>query len=312
LESIFAQTLTPAEIIVVDDGSVDGTRSAVESCGGKVQYEWQANAGPSAARNRAMQMASCDYCAFLDADDWWEPPFLERCVNFLNRHPEAVAVSTGQRFLLGNQDDRTGPRGLGVGAVGRPGYVLEDFFGTWAEHDHVRTGSVVFRREVLVEAGGFREDLRVAEDLELWGYIATLGSWGFIPEPLWVGNSVLSAASNWREKQVTRARSCPTVESWGERLTERIRPDDLQPFRKVRGKVAASYAYSKALAGDWQSVMHILNTYGSEMPRNRFTALLKLCSRFGGAGRVVVGPVISLHESFKALRLKGLKAPTKP
>src|SRR5262249_10514433 len=141
---------------------------------------------PAAARNAGLRIAKGDLIAFLDADDFWEPPFLERSAGFLTTHRECIAASTGLRFLRIVGHSEVGPALLKRGGNGdlRP-FVIENFFEFWADQDHIRTGSAVMRRSVLIEAGLQQENLRFCEDLELWGLLATFGKWGFIPEPLW-------------------------------------------------------------------------------------------------------------------------------
>ncbi len=78
IESIEAQTWRPIEIIVVDDGSTDGTPGIIAGPGGRVRALGQPNRGPSAARNAGMAIASGEFVAFLDADDLWAPDKLAR------------------------------------------------------------------------------------------------------------------------------------------------------------------------------------------------------------------------------------------
>jgi glycosyltransferase involved in cell wall biosynthesis len=73
LESVLAQSHPDIEIIVVDDGSTDGTRGAAARFGKRIIYVHQDNAGPASARNHGIQRASGDFVAFLDSDDLWHP-----------------------------------------------------------------------------------------------------------------------------------------------------------------------------------------------------------------------------------------------
>ena len=88
LESILAQTSPPAEIIVVDDGSTDDSAKIAASYGDSIILLQQANAGPSAARNRGIETASGNLLAFLDADDLWYPEKLALQTSFLRKHPD--------------------------------------------------------------------------------------------------------------------------------------------------------------------------------------------------------------------------------
>jgi glycosyltransferase involved in cell wall biosynthesis len=97
LASVRAQTFTDYEVLVVDDGSTDGGAEIVVRWGDpRVRVITQKNAGPAAARNRALDQAAGAYVAFLDADDEWMPPFLEQSLALLGRHgPEVATVSSG-------------------------------------------------------------------------------------------------------------------------------------------------------------------------------------------------------------------------
>lgn len=78
IDSILAQTYRSLELVVVDDGSTDGTRKVAETYGEKVRYLYQTNEGPAAARNRGVLSARGSFVAFLDQDDLWHPKKLER------------------------------------------------------------------------------------------------------------------------------------------------------------------------------------------------------------------------------------------
>jgi len=93
IESIEAQTRKVDEIIVVDDGSRDDTRSLLAERPG-IRYVHQANAGASAARNHGARLATGDWLAFLDADDTWESEKIERQLEYIGAHPGATACVT--------------------------------------------------------------------------------------------------------------------------------------------------------------------------------------------------------------------------
>ncbi|HEY2988594.1 MAG TPA: glycosyltransferase family A protein [Candidatus Binatia bacterium] len=88
LDSILAQTYRPLEVVVIDDGSTDGTSAIVADYGVQVRYLWQANSGPATARNLGLSAARGDYVAFLDADDLWHPEKLARQMARFGTRPE--------------------------------------------------------------------------------------------------------------------------------------------------------------------------------------------------------------------------------
>lgn len=90
LDSIFAQTYRPLEVIVIDDGSTDGTGNLVKARTEEVIYVLQDNAGPAAARNVGIATASADYLAFIDADDLWLPDKLTRQMELFDATRKSV------------------------------------------------------------------------------------------------------------------------------------------------------------------------------------------------------------------------------
>ncbi len=303
VSSALQQTAPPAEVIVVDDGSTDDTERVAREFPDRVRYIRQENRGPSSARNRGARAASAELVAFLDADDYWAPEFLACCVEFLDHHSECVAVSTGLRFHHLDGRISEAPPTLPAKPRQEP-FVIEDFFAFWAEHDHIRTGSCVLRRNALEAAGWQREDLRIAEDLELWAILATRGKWGFIPKPMWVCDSERAGATlGWRKKYRARRANCPTVEQWQERVVPRLRENDWPGFKRVRGRVAANFAQNHILAGRASLARQIVHDYGIEMPATWSSRLLRNGDRAGALGWTLGCGVVRAREYQKVMLL---------
>lgn len=282
LDSVFAQTLPAFEVIVINDGSTDQTEQTAKKYGSRIRYLYQDNAGQGAARNRGLEIASGDLIAFLDADDFWRPEFIERCCAFLQKHPEAIAVNTGLLTRLADGRELRQPASLLRADSPREPYMIDDFFAFWAKHDHVRTGSALIRKKAIDLAGMQKADLRVSQDLEYWGLLATYGPWGYIPDALWVGNSRAAATGfAWLKKYRKRRRLCPTVETWQERLLPRLSEAQLPHFKVIRGRVAAHFAQSHVLAGHRDLARQIVRNYGIEMPGWWTARLLHTGDRHG-------------------------------
>src|SRR5262245_41496134 len=107
IQSALAQSYPHVEIIVINDGSTDGTESIVRSFAGRVRYIRQENLGEPAARNRGFSLARGEFVTLIDHDGRWERSFIQDCVDFLRRHPQAVAVSAGQDHQFALKPDKT-------------------------------------------------------------------------------------------------------------------------------------------------------------------------------------------------------------
>jgi glycosyltransferase involved in cell wall biosynthesis len=306
IDSVLSQELVPMEVIVVNDGSTDATGEVAGSYGERIVYMEQHNLGQGAARNAGLRIARGEFIAFLDADDYWRLAFLRTCVGLLQSHPEVIAVSTGliTKMLDGSEVVHPKPFCTDERRWGEL-LLLGNFFDFWARYDHVRTGSSVIRHSVIRQAGLQRADLRVSQDLEYWGYLATFGKWGFTPRPLWVGNSRRAARQQgWLAKYEQRRRLCPDIEQWGSRIEPRLRPCERQGYAQVRGRVALVYAQNKILAGARDSAYEVVRRYGSTMPRCWMTGILRSAVPLGRLGWFLACNTICLKERAKAVRLR--------
>lgn len=101
IDSILAQSYRPFEVIVVDDGSTDGTGDVTASYGDRLRYRWQPNGGPAAARNTGLNLAQGKFVAFLDADDLWHPEKLVRqMARFAARPDLELCITHVQNFWI--------------------------------------------------------------------------------------------------------------------------------------------------------------------------------------------------------------------
>ena len=301
LDSIISQEPKPAEVIVVNDGSTDNTAAVAERYGPRIEYIEQRNQGQGAARNTGLQMAQGEFVAFLDADDYWLPGFLQAATSFMREHREPIAVSAGQIIKLWGKKDRIRPALLALPDAPRQPMVLDDFFGFWARHDHIRTGSNIIRRRVIEAAGYQREDLRISQDLEYWGFLATFGKWGFIPSIYFVSDGTAAAtAQGWAAKYRARRRLCPTVEQWEARIRPRLAEKDIAAFHVVRARVAASFAHSRILAGDDASAAGIVRKYGQEFAPSWRNETLVLGANGGQLRWKLVCNLLRLRENTKS------------
>jgi glycosyltransferase involved in cell wall biosynthesis len=304
IESALTQTLPPHEIIVINDGSTDATGEVIRAYADRVIHLEQENQGQGAARNAGLSVATGRFVAFLDADDYWLPRFLETSVKFLHVHEDAIAVSTGIIVRLWGKPERRWPTRDMIANETMSPRVLDNFFDFWARHDHVRTGSNVIRREVIDRAGFQRPDLRISQDLEYWAYLATWGKWGFLPDHLWVGDSVPAAVlQGWKNKYSKRRELCPSIELWEERILPRLTQWQRPGFLKVRGRVAASFALSQIKGGSTADAWHIVRKYREEMPSNWSTHLMRWGIRGGGLGRMLAVMLIRSREQYKAFAI---------
>ncbi|WP_443777691.1 glycosyltransferase family 2 protein [Bacteroides clarus] len=247
LDSIFNQTTTYLyEVIIVDDGSTDNSIEIIKSRKETniILYQ-QKNAGPAVARNKGVELAQGEYCAYLDADDYWKEGFIEETVTFLENHPECIAVSVAQHHITISGSSIVPTCYM---QYTEP-FVLNDFFTFWAKYMHVCTGSTTIRTEILHKTGGQRTDLRITEDLEFWALISTYGNWGVIPKILFVSNgNEITYQQGWLNKMTIRWNNAPSITEWEKRIILRL-PKLTKSYKKARGKISRNLTYCQILSG---------------------------------------------------------------
>lgn len=305
IDSALQQTVRPLEIIIVDDGSKDQTCDFLQRYENQIILIRQNNAGPAAARNVGMEIAKGEYIAFLDADDYWLPHFIEKTQQFLDLHQEAVAVSTGWKVHLLNGKALEFPTdSVRFSLKNSESVVLDDFYDFWAEHNHILTGTVSFRRTVLVAISGQRTDLRISEDLEFWAMLASQGKWGMIPEKLWLGDSqIVSAQHGWTQHYQLRHQLCPTLESWQQRLILHGIHEH-SGFRRIRGHVALNFCHVALLNQNTRLALQLINEHGQEFPDSRLSYLILFFAQWGSVGNWISSKLLRVNFAFKSYRGK--------
>lgn len=177
IASVLAQTFQDFEVVVVDDGSADGTATWVRGHSDpRIHLVEQSNQGAAVARNAGIANATGEYIAFLDADDLWEPTKLAQQVACLDTRLEVGLVHTAIRYIDEHGDKVN--RVLGVRGSGE----------VWREvviYNPVRCGSTpLVRCDCFRTVGVFDPDLSFAEDWDMWIRISARYHFAVIDQPL--------------------------------------------------------------------------------------------------------------------------------
>ncbi len=178
IRSVLDQSLRDLEVIVVDDGSTDNSETMIQGISDpRINYIKTSNHGVSKARNTGLAVAKGKYVSWLDADDLFETSNLQKKVHFLEDNPDLAWVHS-QEIVF---ESKTG-RKLST-STGKAGKVLELLL--LLEETVIHSpSSVVMRRQVAEEIGGFNEQLSICADWEYWVRISQQFELGFLQEPL--------------------------------------------------------------------------------------------------------------------------------
>ena len=199
LESVFAQTYTDYELIIVDDGSTDESCAIADEfvreamgnglwaideetnrqspIANRLMLLKQQNAGVSAARNNGVAVSKGEYIAFLDADDWWEPTYLEQMAKLIDDYPDAGLYGLNYIYYK--------PGKTRVALKSQTGYINypKEYLQNNAMMIFTSSSSSMPKR-VFEEMGGFPLGIRLGEDFLLWAKTALHYKVAFCDEPL--------------------------------------------------------------------------------------------------------------------------------
>lgn len=169
IKSVLSQTYTDFELIIINDGSTDGSAQIATSFyDHRIRYTEQPNRGVSIARNKGISIARGEYIAFLDADDKWSPDYLEKMALLSQQYPSYSVFCSSQE----KRPINTLPTGISI---------IEDYctyyYIFW-------TGCMFIKKDVFDKVGGFREGIQLGEDSDMWLRISCIYKTIFLNEEL--------------------------------------------------------------------------------------------------------------------------------
>ena len=175
IQSVVMQSYTPYEIIVIDDGSNDGTKEWLKDNFPNVKYIYQMNSGVSSARNKGIKFARGDWIALLDSDDEWLPSKLKDQAKEIELNPAAKFLHTNEIWIR---------NGVRVNQMKKHkkygGYIFEKCL----DICRISPSSVLIKKYIFDEIGMFDETLKVCEDYDLWLRFASKYPVHFLDQPL--------------------------------------------------------------------------------------------------------------------------------
>lgn len=298
ISSVRDQTWQSIELIVVDDGSDDGTDRVVErmaeawrGAGRTLRFERQPNAGAAAARNTGLDRATGTFVAFLDADDKLYPECLERLVARLDADGELDLTFPQYRYI----DEEGASLGVETTAY-KPRYEAVDLM--IRNPIHSATG-VLVRRSVAVRAGRFDPTLEACIDLDFWVRIAALS-----PGNVAGTERILAAyrkrsgqiTGDWRRMRRNWLAVCDKLKEAGHGLSER-------QFTRGMARQALYWATIAYQSGDYRATRHLTATMWRADPAFAAGDSLARIRTLSAATTLVPGPVhAALRKSFNRAR----------
>jgi glycosyltransferase involved in cell wall biosynthesis len=279
LGSILTQTLRELELIIVDDGSTDGSGDILAAASDpRVRVITQVNSGLTVALNRAATTARGEYLARMDVGDYSLPERLEKQLDFLERHQEIAACGTRTAW--------TDPAGEVIGTsqvITNPVAIRRGLL----KMNLLSHGSVMIRRSAFEEAGGYREYFRYAQDYDLWLRLSEQQQLSNLEEVLyhWQVTAVSISARNYGLQQAYRRLA---RESAVARRTARPDPIEQNPSplqidnttseQDIQARFAATLGRAAIMGGDYVAARgHLRDSLSHSRRPGKLLLLLFSC-----------------------------------
>ena len=174
VESVLNQTYKDYEIIVVDDGSADGTRDALVPYMQKIRYHYKENGGIASAKNAGISLTQAKFVAFLDHDDLWVPDKLQLQMECFREHPRVGLVYAKYTSFRDGKELRTKPE------KGYSGWIFKELL----SKSFIQTSTVVVKRECLDAVGPYDETFSLGDEYDMFLRIARKFQCGFVDKGL--------------------------------------------------------------------------------------------------------------------------------
>jgi glycosyltransferase involved in cell wall biosynthesis len=256
VDSVLAQGFGDFELIVVDDGSTDGTAALLAGYGDAIRVLRRENRGVSAARNAGIAAARGDLIAFLDSDDLWRSGKLRRQVAFFAAHPEALICQTEELWVRNGRRVNPGKRHRK-----RAGMIFEPSLDLCL----VSPSAVMVRRELFERVGFFDERLPACEDYDLWLRVSCRFPVHLIETPLIVkrGGHADQLSRAWG---LDKLRIAAMVKLLGGDILD---PVQRQAVRRVLGQKCVVYAggcRKRGRTAEAEHYEHLARAFGNAGP----------------------------------------------